>query len=170
VVPADVLPAEAWFAAARPEIVVSCFSTALLTASCLFDLPVATVGGELILERINPYENSNRIPATIVEAVVPELRVDGSIVDPPSRDVGQLVQAVGYCMQPRRHPDLRAVALDYLAVNGRALFFKKRRLENLGLVPLPRYRSIALRRAVRRGRRLLAKLTSRAPKSGSPPT
>ncbi|MCW2495514.1 polysialyltransferase family glycosyltransferase [Jatrophihabitans sp.] len=157
-VPADTLPAEAWFAAARPELVVSCFSTALLTAVRLFDIPAATVGGELVLERIVPYENSNRIPATIVDATVPQLRGDGTLADPPQRDIAQLLHAVGFCMQARRHPDLRSAAAAYLASQGRERYFKSRRLQRLGLVPAPRYRSAGVRRVVRRCRRLMARL------------
>jgi len=156
-VAADGLPAEAWFAAARPELVVSCFSTALLTARRYYDLPVARTGTELALDRITPYQNSNRIPATIVDAVVPELRPDGRLADPPRLELDQLVQAVGFCMQAARYPELREVASAYLATHGPRRYFKNRRLEAVGLVAPPAYRSAVVRRtaklAVRAARR-----------------
>lgn len=150
----DGLPAEVWFAAARPELVVSCFSTALLTAARYFGIATATMGTELVLERITPYENSNRVPATIVDAVVPRLAADGSLADPPSTDVRALVEAVGYCMQANRLWDLRPAAVTYLRTHGSQRYFKKRRLERLGLVAPPAYRAPAVRRAVRAGRRI----------------
>ena len=55
----------------RPALVVGCFSTALLTASALYGLPVARIGTELLLERLAPYQNSNRVPVTIVDALLP---------------------------------------------------------------------------------------------------
>ena len=67
-----------------PRWSCSCFSTALFTARQLFDLPVASAGTELVLERLAPYQNSNRIPATLVDATVPQLRADGTLVDQPA--------------------------------------------------------------------------------------
>lgn len=145
----DGLPAEAWFGGARPALVVSCFSTALLTAARYFGIPVATMGSELALERITPYQNSNRIPATIVDATLPQLRLDGTMSDPPVVDVDELVRAVGYCMQSGRHPDLRVAAAYYVQAHGTERYFKQRRLESVGLLQPPLYRSAAVRRATR---------------------
>jgi hypothetical protein len=150
-------PAEAWFAAARPVLVVSCFSTALLTASRYYGIPAATMGAELALERITPYQNSNRIPTTIVDATLPALRPDGTLSGPPGGDVAQLVRAVGFCMQAGRNPDLRDAAASYLREHGPERYFKKRRLERVGLVPPPPYRSATVRRFGRAGRRALAR-------------
>jgi hypothetical protein len=155
VVAADGLPAEAWFAAARPPLVVSCFSTALITADRYFGIPAAAMGTATILDRIVPYENSNRIPATIVDAVVPELRADGTLLTARSRDardVSSLLRAVGYCMQARRHPDLRADAERYLRAHGRPRYFKNRRLERLGLVQPRLHGSVAAYRILRHAR------------------
>lgn len=57
--------AEAWFERGGVELVVGFFSTALLTASQLYGLPVARLGTELMLERLTPFHNSNRIPVTL---------------------------------------------------------------------------------------------------------
>jgi hypothetical protein len=129
------LPAEAYFATLRPELVVGCFSTALTTARRFFDLPVATVGGELVLERLAPYENSNRIPATIADALLPRLSADGTITDPPPMDVAALVRAVTYCMQSTAHPGLRPDAEAFITRHGPDRYFKRRRLRALDLMP-----------------------------------
>jgi Alpha-2,8-polysialyltransferase (POLYST) len=154
----DSVPAEAWLRLARPALVVSCFSTALLTASRYFDLPVATVGCASVLEQIAPYQNSNRIPATIVDAVVPELDVDGTLTVPFPVDLPELLRAVGFCMQPTRNPDLRASAAGYLREYGSTRYFKRRRLEATGLVPAPRSHRARLTAVTQQGRRLAARV------------
>lgn len=154
----DSVSAEAWLRVARPELVVSCFSTALLTASCYFDLPVATMGCAAALEQLTPYQNSNRIPVTLVDALIPELDIDGTIIPPVPADVAQLVQAVGYCMQPLRNPDLRESAVGYLREYGSARYFKRRRLEATGLVPTPRLQRASLKIVGSRGRRVAARI------------
>ncbi|MEU6413218.1 polysialyltransferase family glycosyltransferase [Microbispora sp. NPDC046933] len=136
-VASETTPAEACFAAHRPELVAGCFSTALVTARRLFGLPVAVTGTDLVLERLTPYENSNRIPVTIADATLPRLEADGTVTEPPAADLAALVAAVGYCMQSTAHPGLRATAAAYLGAHGPARYFKKRRLESLGLIERP---------------------------------
>ncbi|GAA4192178.1 alpha-2,8-polysialyltransferase family protein [Streptosporangium oxazolinicum] len=131
---AETVPAESCFATLRPELVVGCFSTALITASRYFGLPVATVGGELVLERLTPYENSNRIPATVTDALLPRLSADGSLEEPPPVDLPALVSAVGYCMQAEVYPRLRESAAAYLEAHGPARYFKRQRLGALDLL------------------------------------
>ncbi|GGS93197.1 alpha-2,8-polysialyltransferase family protein [Nonomuraea spiralis] len=137
------VPAEVCFAALRPELVVGCFSTGLMTARRYFDLPVASFGADLVLDRLTPYENSNRIPATIVDALLPRLGADGVIDQPPRTDLAALVRAVGYCMQADAYPELRPSGL---AFDGR--YFKRKRLETLGLAEPPSALS-RLRRKIR---------------------
>ncbi|MER6913804.1 alpha-2,8-polysialyltransferase family protein [Streptomyces sp. NPDC000594] len=150
----------------RPALVVGCFSTALMTASRLFGLAVARVGTGPLLDRLAPYQNSNRVPLTIVDAVVPSLAPsDGDAAGPgsggegPYRDLPGLVAAVGFAMQPQIRPDLRERAERFLAErSGEARtrrYFKRRRLTALGLpggVPVPR--NAAVREVIRRARRL----------------
>ncbi|MGV9773826.1 polysialyltransferase family glycosyltransferase [Streptosporangium sp. NPDC003464] len=131
----ETVPAEACFAALRPALVTGCFSTALITAGRQFGLPVATMGGELVLERLAPYENSNRVPATITDALLPRLSADGSLREPPPVDLPALIRAVGYCMQSEAHPGLRGSAVSYLDAHGPARYFKRQRLAALELVP-----------------------------------
>ena len=153
----ETVTAEAWFRDSRPELVVSCFSTALLVAAKYFERPIATMGCATALERTTPYENSNRIPATIIDATVPELLPDGSLAMPPARDITALVRAVGFCMQPKRHPDLRRGAAEYLQVNGSARYFKRRRLEATGLSSTPGTGSLPTARIVQRVRRAVVR-------------
>lgn len=127
--------AESWFATGSISLVVGCFSTALATASALYDLPVARLGSELLLERLTPFHNSNRIPATIVDAVLPDL-ADPSAPPPvlPS-ELSRLVAAVGYVMQPVRYPGLRADAAEFLEQFPalRPRYFRRLRLTRLDL-------------------------------------
>ncbi|WP_037682872.1 alpha-2,8-polysialyltransferase family protein [Streptomyces griseus] len=159
--------AEVLYQRMRPALVVGCFSTALLTASALFGLPVARVGTGTLLERLTPYENSNRVPVTIVDALLPEL-TDGEAVaeQRPGLDtdgLNDLVRAVGFAMQPKIYPSLRAEAEAYLTrhLNTHTWrYFKRRRLTSLGLpgaVPaqlafIPR--NATVRRVARRARSL----------------
>ncbi|WP_433402343.1 polysialyltransferase family glycosyltransferase [Streptomyces sp. CA-146814] len=160
--------AEVLYERMRPALVVGCFSTALLTASAFYGLPVARVGTELLLERLSPYENSNRVPVTLVDALLPELGDRAAVEerrpsDGAEREVSALVTAVGFAMQPKIHPGLRPAAERYLSTRltpATWRYFKRRRLTSLGLpggVPaqlsfLPR--NAAVRRVVRRARSL----------------
>ncbi|MFF1836848.1 polysialyltransferase family glycosyltransferase [Streptomyces sp. NPDC058231] len=156
--------AEVLYQRMRPALVVGCFSTALLTASAFYGLPVARVGTEMLLDRLSPFENSNRVPVTLVDALVPDL-VDGvtaaDAVAPAA--LNELVTAVGFTMQPKIYPELRAAAEQYLSTRLTAStwrYFKRKRLTSLGLpggVPaqfafLPR--SAAVRRVARRAKSL----------------
>ncbi len=119
--------------------VVSCFSTGLMTAHTFYGLQVAQLGAISLLDRLSPFQNSNRIPATLVADLVPEL---GSLPagDAPasitaSPRLRQLVVAVGYAMQPGLYPHLRMAAetfLDRHLVDNRR-YFKRRRLTMLRL-------------------------------------
>ncbi|GGY02357.1 alpha-2,8-polysialyltransferase family protein [Streptomyces djakartensis] len=155
--------AEVLFDRARPALVIGCFSTALFTASALYGLPVARIGTGLLLERLTPYQNSNRIPTTLADALLPGLEdgEDGDVL--PADQLPDLVTAVGFTMQPQIYPDLRPRAerflSRYLGPRTRR-YFKKRRLTALGLpggIPqrlafLPR--NSTARRVVRRARAL----------------
>ncbi|MFD4260902.1 polysialyltransferase family glycosyltransferase [Streptomyces sp. NPDC058534] len=132
--------AEVLFQRTRPALVVGCFSTALLTASTLYGLPVARVGTETLLDRLTPYENSNRVPATLVDALLPDLSDAAAVAaGRPGTDIEALtalLRAVGFAMQPKVLPELRPAAEDYLRANLTThtwRYFKKRRLTSLGL-------------------------------------
>jgi hypothetical protein len=132
--------AEVLYQRMRPALVVGCFSTALFTASALYGLQVARVGTDLLLDRLTPYENSNRVPVTVVDALLPELTDRAAVAEQRAgMDVsalGDLVRAVGFAMQPKVLPGLRADVERFLAKNHgpRTLrYFKRRRLTSLAL-------------------------------------
>ncbi|MHC0431170.1 polysialyltransferase family glycosyltransferase [Streptomyces sp. O3] len=135
--------AETLYTRLRPALVVGCFSTALLTAASCYGLPVARVGTELLLDRLTPYQNSNRVPVTIVDALLPELDDRAAVEswslpdeDRVRAELSDLVKAVGFAMQPQIYPVLRPVAEDYLTrhpVPGSLRYFKRRRLTALAL-------------------------------------
>ncbi len=146
---------------------VGCFSTGLLTATALYGVPAARVGTELVLRRLRPYANSNRVPAVIADAALPPVsacarHADSSPAPVRGAELQALVDAVAYCMQPARYPGLRDAAERVLAVGWRAHrgYWSRRVLTALdlpGRTPAPRHPAVrALRRIVgpRRYRRL----------------
>jgi hypothetical protein len=155
--------AEVLFEKARPALVVGCFSTALFTASALYDLPAARIGTELLLERLTPYQNSNRVPVVLADAVLPDLESREGEDATPADQLNTLVTALGFTMQPQIYPSLRPAAERYLAkhfVPRTRRYFRKKRLTSLGLpggIPerlafLPH--NATARRVVRRARAL----------------
>ncbi|MFD6423061.1 polysialyltransferase family glycosyltransferase [Streptomyces sp. NPDC060198] len=155
------LLAETLYERCSPTLVVGCFSTALFTAAVYYGVPVARVGTGLVLDRIAPYENSNRIPLTIVDHLLPDLdrQGEGPVPELPStspESLGPLVRTVGYCMQANLHPELRDEAESWLREHLDAStqhYFKRRRLQKLTLPGGgPRGAAIRLRRTVRRTR------------------
>ncbi|MFE2140592.1 polysialyltransferase family glycosyltransferase [Streptomyces sp. NPDC059456] len=174
VVTAPVL-AETLYQRLRPALVVGCFSTGLLTAATLYGLPVARTGTEAVLARLTPYQNSNRIPLTLVDALLPALADARAVArwSPPGPEevrgaLTGLLTAVGFTMQPQVLAPRRAEAERYLAArpdDRTRRYFTRRRLTTLGLpggIPaqlsfLPA--SPAVRRVVRRLRRLRAART-----------
>ncbi|MGY0492200.1 polysialyltransferase family glycosyltransferase [Streptomyces sp. WG-D5] len=159
--------AEVLYQRMRPVLVVGCFSTALLTASALYGIPVARIGTGTLLERLAPYQNSNRVPVTIVDALLPDL-ADRTAVEAqeqplPVEELNELLRAVGYAMQSKIYPELRRPTERYLAthLDDRTWrYFKRRRLTSLGLpgaIPaqfafIPR--NATVRRVARRARTL----------------
>ncbi|MFJ9249285.1 polysialyltransferase family glycosyltransferase [Streptomyces sp. NPDC101776] len=161
--------AEVAFQQLRPALVVGCFSTALFTAAGLYDLPVARVGTDTVLARLTPYQNSNRVPLTIVDAVLPDLGDKKAVtawrMPSPERveELSGLLRAVGFAMQPKIYPRLREDAERYLSTHLNPhtwRYFKRRRLTALalpGAVPaqlsfIPRNQTV--RRIARRARAL----------------
>ncbi|MCI4012932.1 alpha-2,8-polysialyltransferase family protein [Brevibacterium sp. ZH18] len=154
---ADVpLLAEIVIATTRPQLVVSCYSTGLATARALFGTATAAIGTSMMLEVLTPYQNSNRIPLTIVDAlhtggyVLPGDLAE--VADPPAnassgtvsagmrsagtKDLGPLIDAVTYCMQSETASYLRGNAIDFLesALGGDDMkYFKRKRLSKLDL-------------------------------------
>ncbi|GAA5611702.1 hypothetical protein CP981_24325 [Streptomyces platensis] len=165
--------AEVLYQRMRPALVVGCFSTALLTAATFYGLPTARTGTGLLLERLSPYQNSNRMPVTIVDALVPDLgdRSEHPRAYATAEGIEGLVTAVGYAMQHQIYPQLRPSAERYLATHLDTFtrrYFKRRRLTALalpGAIPsqlsfIPR--NATVRRVARRARAVQRRLKKRA--------
>ncbi|GES31227.1 polysialyltransferase family glycosyltransferase [Streptomyces angustmyceticus] len=165
--------AEVLYQRMRPALVVGCFSTALLTAATFYGLPTARTGTGLLLERLTPYQNSNRVPVTIVDALVPDLgdRSAHPRAFATAESVEGLVTAVGYAMQHQIYPQLRPAAERYLAAHLDQVtwrYFKRRRLTALalpGAIPsqlsfIPRNPTV--RKVARRARAVQRRLKKRA--------
>jgi hypothetical protein len=155
--------AEVLFEKARPALVVGCFSTALFTASALYDLPAARIGTELLLERLTPYQNSNRVPVVLADAVLADLEERKGEEAVPADTLNALVTALSFTMQAQIHPPLRPSAERYLSEHfgpRTRRYFRRKRLTSLGLpggIPerlafLPH--NATARRVVRRARAL----------------
>ena len=124
-------PAEVLTRRLSAMAVVAGFSTALPTVRALYGTPTEAVGNAAVLAALRPYENGNRIPATIVDAT----NRPGDPYAQPGR-LQHLVDAVGYCMQPRTTAHLRPRAeelLDDLDPDERARYFSPHRLAELRL-------------------------------------
>ena len=125
----------------RPQWVISCFSTGLATARYLLGAEAVAVGTSALLPRLAPYENSNRVPLVLAEALFHRTDFSPPALagpTPESRDLQRLVDTVAYCMQPSLHSEGASDAAAYLEVLARepellGLFFKRRRLTLLGL-------------------------------------
>ncbi|GEB56144.1 polysialyltransferase family glycosyltransferase [Streptomyces gardneri] len=133
------LLAETFYERCRPRLVVGCFSTAMLTAAVYYGIPIARVGTVEVLERLTPFENSNRIPLTVVDHLVADLEAGEEPAVPGTApdSLSPLVRAVGYCMRHKSHPGLREEATRFLAEHhaepGIAHHFTELRLKQLGL-------------------------------------
>ncbi|MGW0120049.1 polysialyltransferase family glycosyltransferase [Streptomyces sp. NPDC003327] len=160
------LLAETFYERCRPRLVVGCFSTALLTAAVYYDVPVARVGTAELLARLTPFENSNRIPLTVVDHLVPDLEGDAApaVPGPAPASLAPLVRAVGYCMRHTSHPGMREETERFLAAHhaepGTAHHFTVERLTRLGL---PGGDPAAARTAATAGRRLRNLVRARRP-------
>ncbi|WP_326581389.1 alpha-2,8-polysialyltransferase family protein [Actinacidiphila glaucinigra] len=161
------LLAETLYEVCRPRLVVGCFSTAMLTASAYCDVAIARAGTRLVLDRLTPYQNSNRVPLTIVDHLVPDVAVpDGR--GGAAGELAALVRAVGFCMQPRMHPGLREETAAWLRDNlgpDTEHYFRRRRLTSLGLPgggPLSATQRLRGNTTVRRMVRVARRLRARA--------
>lgn len=156
------LPAE--LLATRLNLVgaVAGFSTALPTMQAITGLPIAAVGTADLLRRLAPYENSNRVPLTIVDALT---RTDDQWRDPAR--LQQLIDTVGYAMQPRIVHHLRPRAVELLssmAPEERVRYVSPERLRTLGLPGGAPMGAWARRFAAQSGRIEELRLTARGAK------
>lgn len=112
----------------EPLAVFSSFSTALATCSQLFRIPAHAVGTNDLLQQLAPFENSNRIPLSIVDALYAR-KIQ------PGPQLQELLNAISYAMQPKRLASLQGETHSYLATHPveRGRYFKQRRLHSLAL-------------------------------------
>ncbi|AKV86416.1 hypothetical protein AKG07_09000 [Microbacterium sp. CGR1] len=139
------LAAEALAERVDARAVIAGFSTALPTVQALFGREIEAVGTDTVLARLTPYENSNRVPATIVDALT---RPDSPYRDPARMQL--LIDAVGYVMQPVVAAHLRERAeqlLSGIRPSDRDRYFAPERLIELRLPGAPR--ETAIRRVLR---------------------
>ncbi|MFJ4711025.1 polysialyltransferase family glycosyltransferase [Streptomyces sp. NPDC088785] len=132
------LLAETLYAHARPELVVGCFSTAMVTASAYYGIPVGRIGTALVMERLKPYQNSNRVPLAIIDHVLPDLAEGASaaLVGAAPDTLAPLVRTIGFCMQPALQESSREHAEAYLRAHLAGLparYFPEPRLAELDL-------------------------------------
>ncbi|WP_338898620.1 polysialyltransferase family glycosyltransferase [Streptomyces sp. TG1A-60] len=161
------LLAETLYHHCRPELVVGCFSTAMVTASAYYGVPIARVGTALVMERLKPYANSNRVPLAVVDHLVPDLErgQTPALVGAAPETLSPLVRAIGFCMQPKTYTELRESTATWLQSNldgSPGYYFPELRLTELGLpgsrpgarakLQVSRAKRV-VRRAVRRGAR-----------------
>ena len=164
--------AEVLFEQSRPALVVGCFSTALFTASAFYGLPVARIGTEPLLDGLTPYQNSNRVPVVLADALLPDLEGGKGEKAVPASTLDGLLDTLSYTMQPQIYPSLRTAAERHLSQHLSARtkrYFRRKRLTALGLpggIPerlafLPR--NATARRVVRRARALKKAVGRQAP-------
>ncbi|PWI11001.1 hypothetical protein DIZ27_09080 [Streptomyces sp. NWU339] len=163
------LLAETLYHHCRPALVVGCFSTAMVTASAYYDVPVARVGTGLVMGRLKPYPNSNRVPLAVVDHLVPDLErdQDPALVGTAPETLSPLVNAMGFCMQPKTYPQLRESTADWLRRNlagSPGHYFPEPRLAELRL-PGSKSRSRA-RLQVSRAKRVVRRTVRRGVRKG----
>ncbi|MEG3628273.1 polysialyltransferase family glycosyltransferase [Streptomyces poriticola] len=158
------LLAETLYQHCRPQLVVGCFSTAMVTASAYYDVPVARVGTALVMKGLKPYPNSNRVPLAVVDHLVPDLergQAPAPVGEAPE-SLAPLVRTLGFCMQPKTYADLREPAVQWLETHladTPGYYFPESRLAELGL-PGSRPQTRA-RLKVRRARRVVRRAVRR---------
>lgn len=140
----------------RPALVVGCASPALLTAACLYGIPVAVSGTGTLLKRLTPYENSARTAVTVTDALLPDLTDPAAVASGPppvgpeaAGELADLLAAVAFAMRPRVRPDLRPAAERYLSTrldSRTRRYFTRRRLASLALPGAVPARLAAVRR------------------------
>lgn len=145
---------EGWFRSGGVGLVVGCFSTALATAASCYDLQTCRVGTRLLLRRLRPYPNSNRVPVAIIHATTPSPTARHAATARSGPPLADLLATVSYCMQPGRYPGLRSDAERVLTRYGKPLrpYVSRRRLVELDLPapPPPRPPDGPARRAAKR--------------------
>ncbi|WP_084100015.1 polysialyltransferase family glycosyltransferase [Demequina sp. NBRC 110051] len=127
----DGTPAEVLLARVPCVVIVAGFSTVLVTARALFGTPIESYATEELLGSLTPFQNSNRVPVTIVDALTRHAEDYGAV-----ESLQSLVVAVSYAMQARHLDHRREEAVATLAQMpsaDRHRYFYRKRLTALDL-------------------------------------
>ncbi len=135
----DASPTEQWLATGAVRFVVGSAAPDLLVAQAAYGLRTAQLDTQVVLKRLTPFSDAHRIGATLVQALVPDLRTWTSAPEgepPPALDLPRMVTSVAYAMQPELLAGHRAAVVEHLAdvEDGvRRRFVRRRRLGELRL-------------------------------------
>lgn len=137
----EAVSAEALFELMHPAVVISCFSTALTTADAVYGLPVIAVGTDTVVSRLTPYQNSNRVPLAIIDAVYAQGILPPAQAEPhtPTEDLQAMLETLAYTLQPQFYDNHRELAEEFLTAADTPLlaYFTRGRLRRLGLPGTP---------------------------------
>lgn len=126
--------AEAVIEYLHPDMVIGCFSTALAVAREAYGIPAIAVGAKDVMEKVVPFENSNRVPLVLCDILM-----DGRTDDLSEQQVERLqglISAIAYAARPQIVPHLRPAAEEFLTTaqhTGDLGYFRRRRLTKLSL-------------------------------------
>ncbi len=140
------VPAEVLMHMYAPKAVFSLFSTGLASARYWYGIPAYAHATELLLERLSPFSNSNRIPVTLCDALFSSSTQFNDVAE-----LCTLVRAVSYAMQPRINADLVTDAQVFISthtdmqphITGLPMqplwrrYIKRLPAEKAGLIPPP---------------------------------
>ncbi|SDV04956.1 hypothetical protein SAMN04488544_4072 [Microlunatus sagamiharensis] len=135
----DQSPAEQWLATGAVRFVVGSAAPDLVVAQAAYGIRAAQLDTDVVLKRLAPFSDPRRIGATLVQALVPDLRSWTSAPEgeaPPVVDLPGLVTAVAYAMQPELLAGHRPAVIEHLATvedGTRRRFVRRRRLGELRL-------------------------------------
>lgn len=97
----------------KPAFVVSVFSTALATANAIFKAKSYSFRTEWFIRKLEPFQNSNRVPAYICLHVFEDIE-NKSLVLKESDNLQMAVNILSYGMQPSLHLDTNKIIKDLL--------------------------------------------------------
>ena len=103
------------------RFIVGCADPDLLVAQGAYGLQVAQLDTDVVLKRLAPFSDPRRTGATLVQALVPDLRSWTSAPGgeaPPAVDLPGIVTAVAYAMQPELLAGHRPAVIEHLARGG----------------------------------------------------
>ena len=135
----DALPVEQWLATGAVRRVVGCAAPELLVAQTVLGLRAAQLDTDLVLKRLSPFSEPQRVPAALVQATVPDLRSWTATPEgeaPRALDLAGLTTSVAYAMQPELLAGRRGEAIAFLDATKddvRRRYVRRRRLGELRL-------------------------------------